>query len=473
MNLIKNKQLFFDDSKLFGRENVVRKYGKPEIAAIYSDGVCSTDFNTGNVFRLDNGKYRMLYFAHSKEFDGKKLFCAESSDGINFAPEKLCLHGKKYEHEIMDLPQGSEVGTIYEDNTCEKSEKYKMLLARCADPLSVNDEVYTSPDLINWTIKKDVSWGDGTEPLVSVFYNDVYKCHTVIERPFWGIRTVGFKETADWQSFTDYRYCLRADSEDEPLSEIYGMYSFAYDGMYIGIPHIYRNLKSELNAKYKNGIIDTQLAYSYDGRYWQRSLRKPFISGFPDDGCGVQRPLVWVASALKKGDEVLLYAATSKKEHGPAFCDPEDSGEMLVYRLRTDGFIYLETQNKNEKSVVSTREKAWHGGELSINIEAKNATVAVYDSCENEDVEGMNVLGIAKKIAGFTHDDCIPFSGDSTEWVPQFKNGRKIDELSGKTLVFEICFTDGKIYSISGNCTDLFNTEGARYRKFGILPKSK
>ena len=86
---------------------------------------------------------------------------------------------------------------------------------------------------------------------------------------------------------------------------------------------------------------------------------------------------------------------------------------------------------------------------------------------------GMNVLGIAKKIAGFTHDDCIPFSGDSTEWVPQFKNGRKIDELSGKTLVFEICFTDGKIYSISGNCTDLFNTEGARYRKFGILPKSK
>jgi hypothetical protein len=65
--------------------------------------------------------------------------------------------------------------------------------------------------------------------------------------------------------------------------------------MYIGIPHIYRNLKSELNAKYKNGIIDTQLAYSYDGRYWQRSLRKPFINGFPDDGCGVQRPLVWVA----------------------------------------------------------------------------------------------------------------------------------------------------------------------------------
>ena len=44
------------------------------------------------------------------------------------------------------------------------------------------------------------------------------------------------------------------DSSDERLSEIYGMYAFEYDGMYIGVPHIYRHLNSELNAKYKNDI---------------------------------------------------------------------------------------------------------------------------------------------------------------------------------------------------------------------------
>ena len=74
------KQLFFDDFYLFGKDNVKRVYGMPERIAEYNDGVCSTDFCTGTVFRLDNGKYRMLYFGHSKEFKGRKLFSATSDD---------------------------------------------------------------------------------------------------------------------------------------------------------------------------------------------------------------------------------------------------------------------------------------------------------------------------------------------------------------------------------------------------------
>ena len=83
------KQLFFDDNRLFSRDNAERKYGKPVRVAEYIDSVCSTDFCTGWVFKIDGGKYRMLYFAHSEEFKGKKLFCATSDDGINFVPEKL------------------------------------------------------------------------------------------------------------------------------------------------------------------------------------------------------------------------------------------------------------------------------------------------------------------------------------------------------------------------------------------------
>ncbi len=468
---MKTKMLFFDDGRLFSRDNVEREYQKPEICAKYTDGVCSTDFNTGYTFRKD-GLYRMLYFGHSKEFDGKKLFCAKSSDGIHFSPEVLELPGRKYSHEIMDLPQGSEIGTIYEDNTADSNERYKLLLARGDFPaLTIHDELYTSPDLINWTLKEGVSWGNGTEPLVSVFYNKHRKCHTIVERPFWGVRLVGYKETSDFKNFTEYNYCLRADSLDEPLSEIYGMKAFEYDGMYIGIPHIYRGLKSELNAKYKNGIIDTQLAYSYDGRYWQRSLRSPFISGVsPDDGNGIVRPLVWVSGIMDTDDGILLYASSSHLEHGPAFSTP-GTGEMLIYKLRKDGFICLSSKDKNIPAVVATREKVWHGGELFVNLEAEHATVAVYDACESEDVEGLNVLGMTKPIPGFCHDDCLPFSGDSTNWSPEYKNGRKISDLAGKVLVFEIRFSNGKLYSLSGDYTDVFNTEGARYRQFGILPQ--
>ena len=239
---VMKKQLFFDDSRLFGKDNVKRVYGKPTLMAIYNDGICSTDFCTGNVFKLDDGTYRMLYFAHSTEFKGKKLFAAISQDGIHFVPEALNLPGTTYPHEIMQLPRDGEVAFVYEDPV-SKNERYKLLMSEPNwKTMDVVDVIYTSEDLIHWTKKENVYWGDGTEPLASVFYNSHKQCHTIVERPFWGVRTVGQKTTKDWETFSEFRHTVGVDSEEESLAEIYGMYAFAYDGMYIGIPHMYRGL---------------------------------------------------------------------------------------------------------------------------------------------------------------------------------------------------------------------------------------
>ena len=464
------KQLFFDDNSLFARDNTIRKYGKPVIAAEYNDGVCSTDYSTGQVFRLKNNKYRMLYFAHSKNFKGMKLFSAVSDDGTHFVPEKLWEHpgekGKTYSHEIMELPECAEIAAIFEDIYCCEEERYKILMSE-ADygKLTINDAVYVSGDLLNWKKKEGAFWGDGAEPLTSVFYNKNHKCYTICERPFWGIRRAGYKETQDWINYTEYRNCLNVDSLDERLAEIYGMYAFEYYGMYIGIPHIYRGLESELNAKYKNGIMDTQLAYSYDGRYWQRSLREPFISGL-DSGY----KMVWVSNAAVLDDgSVNFYCSASELEHGPAFHQP-GTGNMLIYNMRSDGFIYLKSEDFGKPSAVATREKVWHGGEMHYNLKAKSATAAVYITDEDEIVAG-NTLGFARPIEGYSHNDCIEFCGDSTDWIPVYKSGKKVDELKGKTLVFELKFNDGEIYSLSGDYTDVFNTQAARYRKFSVLPE--
>ena len=101
----------------------------------------------------------------------------------------------------------------------------------------------------------------------------------------------------------------------------------------------------------------------------------------------------------------------------------------------------------------------------------KNATVALYDSCETEDTGGNNALGISHPLESYGHEDCIPFSGDSIDWEVKFKNGNTLDSLKNKTLIFEVKFTDGTLYSISGDYTDVFNTQAARFRKFGILPR--
>lgn len=463
------KQLFFDDKLLFGRDNLVRRYGKPEMVSAYSDGITSTDFGTGWVFPLADGKFRMLYYGHSKAYSGKKLFAAESFDGINFTPERFDeAANKTYPHEIMNIEPGWEIADVFEDKYCKNPEqRYKMLVAvHVFDEIRMSDKIFTSGDLLNWTIMEGVSWGNDTEPMACVFYNKHKKVYTIIERPFWGVRCAGYKETADWENFTEYRYCVNVDSLDEKLSEIYGMFAFEYDGMYIGLPHLYRGLKSEFNAKYKNGIIDTELAYSYDGRYWQRSIREPFISGM---GCDEPYYLTWITSMRKGGDgKVYFYGSVSEQEHGPAFHNPQNA-KIVTYSMREDGFISLVTEKPKETSSIITREKLWEGGELHLNLKAKRATVGVFVTDDSELVEG-NLLGFARPIEGYTHEDCIPLSGDLTDWVPKFKDGRKIDELSGKTLVFELRLEEGEVFSLSGDYIDLFNTQAARYRYLNVLP---
>ena len=472
------RQLFFDDNLLFGRDNVVRHYGTPEKVASYSDGVCSTDYNTGQVFRLADGRWRLLYFAHSLYFKGKKLFAAISEDGIHFSPEQLwedpSAVGKQYAHEVMDLPRDSEIATIFEDTHCDDTtKKYKMLMAEFfPEELTCVDTVYTSGDLLHWEKQENWRWGRGTEPLAGAFYNEHQQVYTIVLRPFWGIRRAGLCETTDWEHLSEYRVCLNVDALDEPLSEIYGMIPFAYEGMYIGLPHMYRGLHSQHSAKFKDGTIDTQLAYSYDGRYWSRSLREPFITGLAPQGDEPCYPLTWIGSVKQAPDgSVLFYGSASTLEHGMgAFVDNTGiNGRIFVYRLRQDGFIALSTEDAARPATVITREKVWHGGELHLNLVAQEATVAVYSSNETENV-GSNALGVAEPVPGYSHDDCVPFSGDATDWIPTYQNGKKLNDLVGGVLVFEVRFKDGTLYSLAGDYTDVFNTEGARYRKFGILP---
>ena len=470
------KQLFFDDNSLFSVDNAERKYGKVEVVSEYHDSICSIDFCTGHVFKMQDGSFRMLYFAPVRALPKeKKLFIAESHDGLSFKPCRINddKDGDKFPHEIFTLPRGSEVAYIYEDRTAAKdSEKYKLLMSVLdSDKLTVDDKVYASPDLIHWECKENVSLGNGAEPLVGVFYNSRLGVHTLTQRPFWGIRRVGFKETSDWEHFTEYRECLNVDAADECLSEIYGMPAFEYGDYFIGIPHFYRGLHSELNAKYKEGIIDTQLAYSTDGRYWRRSLREPFISGLDRD-----LYMSWVADMRVQDDgSILFYGSASHYEHGigfnPSLTNHVKNGKIMIYKLRQDGFVAITTKDSEKPTVIATREKVWQGGEVHFNLKAKNATVAVYSSSVSELVTG-NVLGHAKPIDGMGHKDCIPFSGDSTDWIPQYRSGKCVDQLTNETLIFELRFYEGELYSTSGEYIDVFNTEAARYRKFGKLPNN-
>ena len=467
-----NKQLFFDDMKLLRRENLRRDYGKPVIRSVYSDGVSSTDWAAVSIFHLDDGRYRMIYTG--KSIDGSyqhlKMFSAISENGIDFEPEKLwdnpAERGLMFSNEVMEIGNG-EIGFIFEDEHCDKNERYKLLFFDAVfEEFEFHNDIYTSPDLINWTKLEDIQWSDQAEGLVSVFYNKHKQCYTFMERPWWGVRRLGYKETKDWKTLTPWKNVMNVDSEDDVLSELYGMFAFEYDGIYIGAPHLYRKHAPQRNAKYHDGIVDNQLAVSYDGECWNRSLRKSFF-GNRTETLGDREydmKLSWFFGIQRPDDEnIILYTSASELEHGPAFRNP-GSGRIFTYTLRADGFISLSTENPDEPSILATREKLWHGGDLHINLKADVATLAVFYA------DDLNTLAFNKPYPGMTHEDCIEFSGDEISWTPKYKSGKSFEELRGKTVIFELKMKNGEVFSLSGDCTDIYNTQAARYRKHGTLP---
>ena len=135
---------------------------------------------------------KLLAAQHDKEALGRL------KDGLDSLKKEIESYNKengtltKYQsHLETRLAETSEARADYD-------RAYKLFMSEPNwKTMDVVDVIYTSDDLIHWTKKENVFWGDGTEPLTSVFYNSHKQCHTIVERPFWGVRTVGQKTTTD------------------------------------------------------------------------------------------------------------------------------------------------------------------------------------------------------------------------------------------------------------------------------------
>ncbi|NMA42974.1 MAG: hypothetical protein GX946_06295 [Oligosphaeraceae bacterium] len=472
------KQLFFDDQRLFARENARRIYGAPEYVGHYRDSLLNISYCWAYAIKGPDGKTHLLFqgLYRGQVAEGMSYGAAVSDDGIHFQPRNTAsgsgIQNPDFPYQLFPTDaKGSEIAAVLEDPKAPPSERYKMLFtdnSRRDKDLHIIDTVLFSADLISWKEKCGCYWNPiGTEPLLGAFYNPVNDKFTILTRPDLTHRRVAITETPDWQYYSPMEICLQNDSLDKPLAEIYGMPAIEYDGWFIGFPHIYADFPQILNTKCDGGTMHVQLAYSLNGRHWQRALRTPFIdAGHPAivENMGLPGKMTFLTSALRQDDgSILLYVITNMKEHGTPNAELQENDTCInILRLREDGFIGLQTEDKNIPARVATREIVWHGGEVTFNLVVSKATCAVYERTFYEVVP----------IPGFSHEDCTPASGDRVRWIPQWKGGN-LEQFAGRILVFELRFENGTLYSVSGNGTPVMSMEGARYIKFGELPASK
>ncbi len=200
-----------------------------------------------------------------------------------------------------------------------------------------------------------------------------------------------------------------------------------------------------------------QLAYSLNGHHWQRSLRMPFISPdmLPDGPWKMAFPSTMIR--LKDGS-ILIYVCTSRLEHGTEYAKMIGNAAVKILRLRKDGFIKL-TAKGDEQGVVALRDTLWQGGPLSINLHARHATCAIYK------------YGTNGTESWFSHEDCVPFSGDDCQWMPQWRTGT-LNSLTDQLVNIEVRLQDGSLYSIAYDGIPMMNQQAECYRKFGRLPNN-
>ncbi len=459
------KHLFFDDTRLLKRENLARDYGKPVACGSFIDPRVACGYAWAFATQGPDGRFYLLYHGFLDGQDVMVPALAVSDDGISFQAAKIPEDALPKQPALpnqldIPLPCNSEIGSLLDDPTAPRSQRYKLLFTDQTDMYPkrfINDYVLTSPDLYHWTRMEDSCWNPrGTEPVTGCFYNPLYKTNVILTRPDWGQRRVAITETVDWHRYTPMELCMQADSEDYPLAEIYGMTALELDGWFIGFPLVYTGFPQSYGHKFRGGTMGVQLAYSLNGRHWQRSLRKYFLGPDLDIGDGLWK-MTFPTSYLKQKDgSWLIYAGGSHAPHGSTYAEIQGKTAVRIFRLRKDGFICLKTEKPDEPSLLALREAVWNGGDLKINIVAEKATCAIYDST------GKGAVAVR------THEECIPFSGDATNWTPQWKNGG-LDDFTKKPLIVEIAMTNGKIFSIEYDAIPLMTVEGMRYRELGVL----
>lgn len=440
--------LFFDDQRLFTRENLTRELGTPELIAdsLYAQDGAQVSGAMARVWKENERSYHLFYQAFLPN-SRTVILAAHSEDGVHFTPRNTAREAgitePMFENQLV--PENDAELASFVD-TGKSPGRLKLLVSEyMRKELGVRCKIYESDDGVHWTLLPYLWHETGTEPCASVFYSGYLKKYVLLSRPSWGVRRVCESRTEDFTAFTKPEIMMQADALDDPLTETYGLFGFPYKDAFAGVLILYHAPAVD-GVKYMDGKVNGQLVWSPDGAHWMRSLRQPFMKNKPPfEG-------MIFASDLRIDEDgsILLYASGTPKEHGHF---NEEGAAIGVFRLREDGFICLKAEGEGR---VRTRETLLRGG-FRVNLQAEEATCALFYSKDNP-------------IPGFNHADCVPFRGDSAKWAPRFKGD--LTELYGKVVNIEVKLRNGRIYGITGDFLKLMNAEADRYNKLGVLPEN-
>ncbi|MCA9125233.1 MAG: hypothetical protein H6821_00825 [Planctomycetaceae bacterium] len=317
-----------------------------------------------------SGKWRMVY---SAKWRPATLLVAENENGLDWrplpCPDIQPDGGKIAPNHVFTLIDGS-VGGAYVDPEAKDGYRFKMFAHRMGkaviedarrDPKHPQHEEASQPepfehladeltlvskDGLHWNARHDYDWGKRAwhpEPPLFGFWHEQEKRHFMSVRPGWGDRRVCLQDTLDFKSWSGPQPLLQPDPQDG-LVEFYGMPVFRYGETYVGLLWVFHCETSEPPTGFNRfvGSLDTHLAYSYDGRHFQRGLRRPLI-GLNDPG-EIGGGAIETSCMVETDTELRFYSDATSGQHGGKpkhSAGGQPTTGLIIHSLRKDGLTYL------------------------------------------------------------------------------------------------------------------------------------
>ncbi|MCM1036794.1 MAG: hypothetical protein NC406_05645 [Bacteroides sp.] len=450
------RQLFVDDfliASMTGLERIwhrpVKYSGNPILDVETeleqnSGGNPGASAKDGGVYwDQQQGLFRMWYEAGWLN----TLALATSRDGIRW--ERPYLGVGRHNEILPGYPVNS--SGVVVDYLAPPYERYKIYF-RPANAKSVNSTGYAaiSADGIHWT---NVIASGASGDRSTMFFNPFRRKYVFSLRNGGGLNQAPhgrcryyresshFLSGADWSTRNAVYWC-GADNLDEPdpavgiPPELYNVQAVAYESVMLGMLQIFLGPQNaDCQARGIPKRTDLKVAFSRDGFHWSRPAdRTSFIpsSGGSAWDKGYVQSVGGVCSVV--GDQLRFYYIGFRGDEtrpGTGY-GMHAWGKTGMAVLRRDGFCSLTGTGS-----VTTRPLSFDGSCLFVNADATGGSVCA----ELLDEQG-------RPVEGFTADDCVPVTTDSTIARITWAGGDTLDAFAGRAIRLRFAVDGGaSLYS--------------------------
>lgn len=419
MSTNRMKLTFFDDYWVDFRPGTTRRWFKPEFLSkpVFHMGYSSL------IYDPQIGKYRLYYEAGYDPNDERPrcLKLLESEDLINFTQvlndegSDVLFHGDGGLH-------GASV--MYDPLDPDPARRYKFcgMTGYVAGKKDNTVNIAFSADGIHWENHPElVANQHKSDTLNKLFFDPCTQEYNLLHRAAYVDRRIMIRTSKDLVNWSEPRVIMHPGcmyNDDQREVQHYAMSAGWFDGIFYGLLWRFTTDLNNMDYTKMFGVMDAELAYSYDGREFLYASGDPVIDRpmAPEPGWAGLAPEDMCESEDGQNYYILVGGYSfvhgtheSNKYYRQKLMKKGLSNAMMIYKIRKDGFCGLESVGAGGKVITKSMELL--EDDLSFNVRAE---------CGSVRFGLMTVKG--EYLDGFSLDDCIPFEFDQgVEVRPQWK----------------------------------------------------